>query len=502
MKDKTMRIARIFIMTICLSILCCFALSAQNRTISYQGILSDNLGEPKPDSIYTFTFRLYDTSSAGLSLWSETKDIPVSKGLFSTNLGDKNPFPLSMGFNKPYWLAIKIGNEIEMPQRIAMTSVGSSLHAIKAEEAIHSVRADTAKHSVTATNADTAQVAVRAEVASTALRADTAQVSMDHEIGQWSVNGSNIYYYGNVGIYNSNPQYGLDIGKSIRLNFRAPLMFDALNTKFYRIWTGSYVDHPDDKYLFLNSPNDNGITIDSVGRVGIGTLPTTATLEVKGRVKSDNLIINNQTMTKSLQVTGDPSWTTLCALCVNGKTFTQDLEVSGEMQMSSLKIAGGAGATEPILKVFGETSTYVLNITGGQDLAEPFEISDDKSLLPGTVVVIDKDNPGKLKQSTQPYDKRVAGIISGAGGIKPGLTLTQENDFKGGQHVALSGRVYTLASTENGTIEAGDLLTTSSIPGYAMKATDEHKSYGAIIGKAMSSLDDDKGLVLVLVNLQ
>ena len=68
--------------------------------------------------------------------------------------------------------------------------------------------------------------------------------------------------------------------------------------------------------------------------------------------------------------------------------------------------------------------------------------------------------------------------------------------------VALAGRVYCLADAGAGPIEPGDLLTTSSTPGHAMKATDGERSHGAIIGKAMTGLPGGTGLILVLVNLQ
>jgi len=96
----------------------------------------------------------------------------------------------------------------------------------------------------------------------------------------------------------------------------------------------------------------------------------------------------------------------------------------------------------------------------------------------------------------------VAGVVSGAGGINPGLTLTQEGVLEGGQNVALNGRVYALATAANGPIKPGDLLTTSDVPGHAMKATDNELSFGTVIGKAMSTLQEGEGLVLVLVNLQ
>src|SRR5262249_25318512 len=125
-----------------------------------------------------------------------------------------------------------------------------------------------------------------------------------------------------------------------------------------------------------------------------------------------------------------------------------------------------------------------------------------KNILQGSVVVIDPDHPGQLKLSDQPYDKRVAGIVSGANGIKPGISLHQEALLEGGENVALSGRVYVFADTASGPIEPGDLLTTSPTPGHAMRATDLARTQGAVLGKAMSPLTEGKGMVLVLVSLQ
>ncbi|MBK6346584.1 MAG: hypothetical protein IPF68_11750 [Bacteroidales bacterium] len=129
-------------------------------------------------------------------------------------------------------------------------------------------------------------------------------------------------------------------------------------------------------------------------------------------------------------------------------------------------------------------------------------MSNERALPAGSVVVIDNENPGKLMQSVKAYDKRVAGVISGAGNINPGLTLNQEGKLDEGQYIALTGRVYVLSTTSNGSIEPGDLLTTSNLPGYAMKAKDKDRSFGAVFGKAISSLEKGEGLVLVLINLQ
>ncbi len=147
------------------------------------------------------------------------------------------------------------------------------------------------------------------------------------------------------------------------------------------------------------------------------------------------------------------------------------------------------------------TQVKALRITGGADLAEPFQMKEEE-LEKGSVVVIDDEHPGRLKRSTGAYDTRVAGIISGANGVNPGIALHQEGVIEGGQNVALSGRVYVQAEATDAPIKPGDLLTTSDTPGHAMKVTDHTKSQGAILGKAMSSLSEGTGMVLVLVTLQ
>ena len=151
--------------------------------------------------------------------------------------------------------------------------------------------------------------------------------------------------------------------------------------------------------------------------------------------------------------------------------------------------------------ISGTNTVKVLSITGGADMAEPFTISGN-TVPQGAVVVIDDQHPGQLKLSERAYDKRVAGIVSGAGGVQPGLTLSQQGVLAGGQNVALSGRVYVQADATAVPIQPGDLLTTAALPGHAMKVTDYAQAQGAILGKAMSRLESGRGLVLVLVTLQ
>jgi hypothetical protein len=147
----------------------------------------------------------------------------------------------------------------------------------------------------------------------------------------------------------------------------------------------------------------------------------------------------------------------------------------------------------------------VLQINGGSDLSEKFDITSfHEAVKPGMIVSIDPAKPGDLVVSQKPYDKTVAGVISGAGGVKPGMLMGQSGTKADGQHpVALTGRVYCYVDADaGGAVEPGDMITTSATPGHGMKVKDHKKASGAIIGKAMSKLSQGKGLVLVLVSLQ
>lgn len=146
----------------------------------------------------------------------------------------------------------------------------------------------------------------------------------------------------------------------------------------------------------------------------------------------------------------------------------------------------------------------VVEITGGSDLSENFDVAAGaRAVDPGSVVSIDPAAPGALCLSTEAYDRRVAGIVSGADGVKPGLLMGQKGTLADGEYpVALTGRVYCKVDASFGAVEPGDLLTTSPTPGHAMKVTDHDKAQGAILGKAMTALEAGQGTVLVLVSLQ
>lgn len=134
------------------------------------------------------------------------------------------------------------------------------------------------------------------------------------------------------------------------------------------------------------------------------------------------------------------------------------------------------------------------------DCAEDFDIAEAAIADPGTVMVLNES--GALQPSQHAYDKRVAGVVSGAGEYKPGIVLDKKNSDRPRKPVALLGKVFCKVDASQSAIEVGDLLTTSTIPGHAMKVIDSTKALGTIIGKALRPFRDGQGMIPILIALQ
>jgi hypothetical protein len=146
------------------------------------------------------------------------------------------------------------------------------------------------------------------------------------------------------------------------------------------------------------------------------------------------------------------------------------------------------------------TGAPVVQLGEGLDYAEGFSVSEASRITAGTVLVIDAVNPGKLTISTEAYDPKVAGIVAGAKGLGSAVRLGV-GQFD--HDVALAGRVYCNVDATRTAVQPGDLLTSSTTPGYAMKAVERTRATGAILGKAMEGLPQGRtGQILVLVTLQ
>jgi hypothetical protein len=137
----------------------------------------------------------------------------------------------------------------------------------------------------------------------------------------------------------------------------------------------------------------------------------------------------------------------------------------------------------------------------GADCAEQFDVNDGDPVRAGSVMVLADE--GRVRVSDVAYDKRVAGVVSGAGDYRPGVVLDCEKSLT--HHrvpLALMGKVFCLVDADSAPIEVGDLLTTSAITGHAMKASEPLQAFGAIIGKALRAVRSGRGCIPILVTLQ
>ncbi|MGO9269161.1 MAG: hypothetical protein ACLQOO_02690, partial [Terriglobia bacterium] len=191
--------------------------------------------------------------------------------------------------------------------------------------------------------------------------------------------------------------------------------------------------------------------------------------------------------------------------------YALDVEAttSGQINSGVVVNAGGGdlylGLTNGTAEFRVEADGYVHAsgyVTGGADFAESVAVRGSRSLYePGDLLVIERGARRRLTLSHGPYSTLVAGIYS----TKPGTLATPhpvDAEFDGEVPLAMVGIVPCKVTAENGPIREGDLLVTSSRPGYAMKGTDRRRMLGTVVGKALEPLPKGTGVIQVLVTLQ
>jgi hypothetical protein len=172
-----------------------------------------------------------------------------------------------------------------------------------------------------------------------------------------------------------------------------------------------------------------------------------------------------------------------------------DLFLGGANQDGNVVLRNGVG--QDTISLDGKAGDIILK---NADCAEEFDISESAEIEPGTVMVIDPE--GKLQQGKEAYDKKVAGVISGAGDFKPAIVLAKNQSQNNRMPLAMVGKVYCKVDAQYAPIEVGDLLTTSPTPGHAMRAMEPFRAFGAVIGKALCPLSAGTGLIPILIALQ
>ncbi len=304
---------------------------------------------------------------------------------------------------------------------------------------------------------------------------------------------------GNVGIGTENPSekltiqgdasapYALNVGGTSN----ARIKVRHLDGKDYRSGNldNLYLQYGVKNHTILNAGGSNG-------NVGIGTEEPKTKLDVIGnriRLRSST---NPGTKEIVLRTDGaavdlDANNTNLFIKSTTGNTIIQGF--GGNV---------GIGTANPAttLDVNGNINVAGDISLSGADCAEEFDVAEIEKIDSGTVLVIGDES--KLQPCKEPYDKKVAGVVSGGSGTNPGIILGKNATQNKRLPIALNGKVYCKVDAQYSPIEVGDLLTTSHTDGHAMKADDPLKSFGAVIGKAICPLREGTGLIPILVALQ
>lgn len=166
------------------------ALAVPN-TMNYQGQLFLN-GSPTSGPV-SITFRMYDAETNGNLLWTETDNVTVTGGLFTTILGDGTVFPANLFTAQIPWLEMEVNGQVFIPR----TQLKSVPYAFQAQ------RADSARWSS---------------------RTDTANVALSGTGGNelWSTDGTNVWRStGSVGVGTSTPGQNIDTGAAT-MEIKAP----------------------------------------------------------------------------------------------------------------------------------------------------------------------------------------------------------------------------------------------------------------------------------------
>jgi hypothetical protein len=536
----------------------CFAghgLAQVPRTISYQGVMTDSAGTPRPDGTYSFTFSLYQSNNGGSPLWSEQKTLQLVRGLFSTALGDQVIIPDSLTFDRQYWLGIKVANDPEMSPRVRFTSSGYSFR---------SIRADTAQFAKNVSQGVTGS-GTPGYVPKWSGNGSRLENSLIQDFGtSMSIGafapGGGLSVSGDLGpgpsqYYN---QFGLSTpssdGHLIRLSFaegpdakaqiesaRQSSASDGYLAFRVRTAPGGLSElmrlHPNGNVgvgstnpqarLEVNVPFEEAraLRLSSGPNAFLDIYPSGSTSTVFTTVNSRNVVFHMGSgkfrlekgaggvaspttdtgfLMENNDTSGNSGW------FYNASQTNKDAVIKLHKHPSSTAdfIDGWDwDGSSTIVRKFhiSSTGTYV----GGSDFAEAFRAKDGKrNYEPGDVVVLCEDGSKEVEKSTSPYDTKVAGIYSTRPGVlgadKDGDTRMDADDIP----VAIVGIVPTKVTDENGAIHAGDLLTTSSAPGRAMKAAPVSvngvKIYptGTILGKALEPLNGSEGIIKVLVTIR
>lgn len=487
-------------------VLCsCFAAcTSPGQSVSYQGVLSSN-GQPVSDGVYTITFSLWDAPDGGVPLATSTAgNVQVSDGLFST--GFELDGGLLIGGER--WLSVSIdGTALHPRQLVRSTLIAKTLDGVLYVQrppepgdpptiiggTDHAMSKGVAGGTIGGGSRNELNANLTSIGGGERNHASAKWAAVSGGFGNQS-SGQATFVGGGVSNVASGGRSVVGGGSLNQANGTRGFVGGGetnINNGDYGVIAGGTANELSGQFASLLGGRNNRVAGDY--SVVLGGRDTGVFADY-GLAFGQHATVNHA-RSVVISLSSDPFESR------NSEQFT--IDAPGGV---------GIGVADPTaaLHVSGAVKSNAIVITGGSDLAEPFPVSRKGPVepVPGMVLSIDPETPGGLIVCCEAYDTKVAGVCSGANGLRPGMLMGQDGDSftsdgPGRLPLAMTGRVWVFADESNGVIRPGDRLTTSGLrPGHAMRVADAGRADGAVIGKAMTPLDTETGMVLVLVNLQ
>jgi hypothetical protein len=240
------------------------------------------------------------------------------------------------------------------------------------------------------------------------------------------------------------------------------------------------------------------------GNVGVGTLSPTSTVHINSGTRDGLMIETDSSAPWAFRIqnrTVGTNYSKAFSIFQDNDGATSFFTNGSRAFILSPTGSIGIGTANPQapLHVFGDVRVDGNIAAKYQDVAEWVPAS--RPATPGMVVIVDSQRSNTVRPSDRSYDTSVAGVVSD----RPGVLLGEAGDDK--VKVTQSGRVKVKVDAAYGPIAVGDLLVSSPTAGHAMRSepvsvggTMIHRP-GTLIGKALESLDQGQGEILVLITL-
>ncbi len=435
-------------------------------TIPYPGYLADGDGLPVPNGDYAFTFTIYDAEVGGKQLWVGSQErVPVRDGAFEVSLTVVGEV-LDQG-NR--WIEISVRGPDEVD--FTLLSPRLPLNTVAPLELTSPAAGAACPH-------DHYGEVWSGSVAWSNGAFKVINYGNGPSIWGWNSGGGNAlrgYGAGNsLGVYAESQDNAGAVGRSTNGNG-----VEGYSTNGYGVFAHSdnddsiFVDGAGANGVRVASAGDHGVYVDSAGWMGVGVWSASVAGMWVHSANQDGILVDTAGW-DGVHVTGPVGGSYYGAGMMGAEDFTV---------LNTGEVRSKVGFSTP-----SSGFAQILPITG---IVADYEAGD--------VIVMGDTGEMRVALAEVQSSPTVIGVYANSAGFLGGQSVVT-NEAASGIAVTIMGIVPVKVSAENGSIQPGDLLVTSSTPGHAMRA--DNPKPGTILGKALEPLDEGTGIILVLLLLQ